>query len=179
MVWTGLLQLAGLMPTDTHPTIAIDAGAQAVLDTALLASAIRELVIDSSRRQQLRDEIEHLVAQSDEMLGRWAPVMLTVDAYAEVVDRHVELAGDLAWLGSLLDHLEPPDNYRRWRMGRSHSPIRVEGEVGAQRLTDTLVSITQLAERLDRKTLEFALRIVPIDWWARNSERRRLHLRPI
>ena len=32
--------------------------------------------------------------------------MLGTDAYAEVVDRHVELAGSLAWLGSLLDQSE-------------------------------------------------------------------------
>ena len=35
--------------------------------------------------------------------------MLNADAYAEVVDRHVELAESLAWLGSLLDQSEPGD----------------------------------------------------------------------
>jgi len=29
--------------------------------------------------------------------------MLNAEAYAEVIDRHVELAGNLAWLESLLD----------------------------------------------------------------------------
>ena len=82
------------------------------------------------------------------------------------IDRHVELAGDLAWSASLLDHFEPPDDHRRPWKGRSHSPIQVEGEVDHERLADTLVAITQLAERLDRGTLELALRIVPVGWWA-------------
>ncbi len=29
---------------------------------------------------------------SDEIVSRWAPVMLNADAYAEIIDRHVELA---------------------------------------------------------------------------------------
>jgi hypothetical protein len=32
-------------------------------------------------------------------------MILNADAYAEVIDRHVELAGGPAWLGSLLDQL--------------------------------------------------------------------------
>ena len=40
------------------------------------------------------------------------------------------------------------------------------GEIDKQRVIDALVSITQLAERLDQRTLELALRIVPLDWWA-------------
>ena len=42
------------------------------------------------------------MGQSDELLGRWAGVMLNADVYAEIIDRHVELVGDLAWLGTLL-----------------------------------------------------------------------------
>jgi hypothetical protein len=38
--------------------------------------------------------------------------MLDADAYAGVVDRHVELASRLAWLGSLLDQCEPGDGDR-------------------------------------------------------------------
>jgi len=32
-------------------------------------------------------------------------------------------------------------------------------------LVDRLVVITQLAEELDRATLDLALRIVPVQWW--------------
>lgn len=45
-------------------------------------------------------------------------------------------------------------------------PMPVNGEIDKQRLIDALVSITQLAERLDQRTIELALRIVPLDWWA-------------
>jgi hypothetical protein len=41
----------------------------------------------------------------------------------------------------------------------------IEGPPDAERLVQRLVAITQLAEQLDRGTLELALRIVPIDWW--------------
>ncbi len=156
LVWTGVAQLASLMPPGTYTAASMDLGATAVRDTVRLGPAIRELVADADRRQRLRDEIALLVAQSDEVLGRWAAVMLNVDAYAEVIDRRVELASDLAWLARLLGHLEPPDDQRCPRRGRSHTPIQVEGEVDHQRLADTLLALTQLAERLDRGTLELA-----------------------
>ena len=92
--------------------------------------------------------------------------MLNVDVYAEVIDRYVELAGDLAWLGSLLDRYESPAGHLSGREFRTHPPMPVNGEIDKQRLIDALVSITQLAERLDQRTIELALRIVPLDWWA-------------
>jgi hypothetical protein len=163
------------MPSGTHPAVqmgdvpgaaSIDEGARAVRDTPRLASAIRELVADADRRQHLQDKIAHLADHNDEVLGRWVAVMLNADAYAEVIDRHVELAGDLAWLGSLLDHFERTDDRgRQWR-GRSHVAVQIEGHVDDDRLADRVLAITQLAERLDRGTLELALRIVPVEWWA-------------
>jgi hypothetical protein len=93
-------------------------------------------------------------------------VMLNADAYAEIVDRHVELASDVAWLGSLLDSSESPDDSVRRRRSRSSPAVQIEGEVDDERLTDRIVTITQLAENLDRTTLELAMRIVPVEWWA-------------
>jgi hypothetical protein len=91
-------------------------------------------------------------------------VMLNADVYAEVIDRHVELAGDLAWLSSLLG-FELAEDDRRTRTGRSHPAALIEGPPDAEQLVQRLVAITQLAEQLDGGTLELALRIVPIDWW--------------
>jgi hypothetical protein len=53
-------------------------------------------------------------------------VMLSADAYADLIDRHVELASDLAGLGSLLDFFEPTeeDAVRR-RRGRSNAAVPV------------------------------------------------------
>ena len=101
---------------------------------------------------------------NDKVLGRWAAVMLNVELYAEVIDRHVELAGDLAWLGSLLG-FELSEGKARDRIGRSHPAALVEGPINDERLVGSMVAITQLAEQLDRTTLALALRIVPIGWW--------------
>ena len=88
--------------------------------------------------------------------------MLNADVYAEVIDRHVELAGDLAWLGSLLSFEfsegEPA------RIGRSHPAALIEGAIDDERLVRSVATMTQLAEQLDRTTLALALQIVPIEW---------------
>ena len=90
--------------------------------------------------------------------------MLNADAYAEVIDRHVELAGDLAWLSSLLG-FELTEDEGRIRKARSHPAALIEGPLDDEPLVQRLSAITQLAEQLDRGTLDLALRIVPIEWW--------------
>jgi hypothetical protein len=114
----------------------------------------------------LHDEIVRLADHCDEVLGRWASVILNADVYAEALDRHVELAvrSGVAW--RLLDHFEPSDDRWRWRKGRSHPAAQIEPEFDGDRLADRVAVIAQLAERLDRRTLELAMRIVPVEWWA-------------
>jgi len=101
------------------------------------------------------------------VLGRWAAVMLNADAYAEVVDRHVELASSLAWLGSLLHQSSEPsdDDQLRWRRARSNPAIQITGDMDDDRLAQRIVAITQLAEQLDRGTLDLAVKTVPVAWW--------------
>lgn len=84
--------------------------------------------------------------------------------YAEVIDRHVELAADLAWASSLLG-LELAEDDGPTRHGRSHPAALIEGPLDDELLVQRLAAITQLAEQLDRGTFELALRIVPIEWW--------------
>ena len=91
--------------------------------------------------------------------------MLDSDVYAEVIDRHVELAGDVAWLGGLLDNARPPDDERRQKRARSSPVVQIEADLSGDWLADRLVVITQPAEELDRGTLELALRVVPVRWW--------------
>ena len=166
MVWTAVVGLAGLMPTDETPSATIDAAALVVRDTPRLTKAVQSLIVDADRRRALRDHVVQLVVHNDEVLGRWAAVMLGTDAYAEVVDRHVELAGSLAWLGSLLDQSEPSDEDQlRWHRARSNPAVQITGDMDDDRLTQRLVAITQLAERLDRGTLDLAVKIVPVAWW--------------
>ena len=166
MVWVGVAELAGLMSPDASPPPPIDAAALAVRDTTRLTKAVSGLVADGDRRRGLRDRIAKLVVHNDEVLGRWAAVMLNSGGYAEVVDRHVELAGNLAWLGSTLDQPEPGDRDElRWHRARSNPAVQITGELDDERLAERIVAITQLAERLDRGTLDLALKIVPVAWW--------------
>lgn len=172
LVWTGLAELAGLMPADPYGADAdipasagsIEAGSDAVRDTARLTAALHEVVSDAARRRRLHDRVASLVEHSDDVLGRWAGVMLNADVYAEVIDRHVELAGDMAWLDSVLA-FELADQDQRARFGRSHPAVLIEGPIDDERLARSVAAMTQLAERLDRTTLALALQIVPIGWW--------------
>jgi hypothetical protein len=167
LVWTGILELAGLMPADATTTASIDAGARLVRDTPRLAAAVRDLIADGDRRRVLHDEVSSWVSDTDELLGRWAQVMLNADAYAEVLDRHVELASDLTWLSSLLDYAEPSDDdIGRRRKARGVAAVQIAGEIDDEQLADRLVVFAQLAEELDRSTVQIALRIVPLEWWA-------------
>ncbi len=166
LVWTSVMEIAGLMPADATDAASIDAAAHAVQDSPRLKDAIAKALADGARRRRLHDGITAFVADGDDVLGRWAGVMLNADAYAEIIDRHVELATDVAWLGSLLDSLEPTDDIVKRRRNASAPAIRLGGEVDDEHLTDRIVTITQLAEELDRLTLEIAMRIVPMEWWA-------------
>ena len=165
MIWTGVLDIAGLLPTDANQQRSIELGAQIVQDAPRLTAAVREIVDDDDNRGRLHTEIAFLAEHSDEVLGRWAAVMLNAEAYAEVVDRHVELAGDLAWIGALLDARYPPDDARRQRRARSSAAIQIEAGHSSDWLADRIVVITQLAEDLDRGTVDLALQVVPVQWW--------------
>jgi hypothetical protein len=165
MIWSGVLEVAGLLPELASQQDALDAGAQAVRDTAALTAALRATLGDEDGRAWMHEEIAFLAGHADEVLGRWAAVMLSTDVYAELIDRHVELAGDIAWIGSLLDSAHPPSDARRRRRARSSPAVQIEPGGDGDWLTDRIVVITQLAEALDRGTLELALRIVPVEWW--------------
>jgi hypothetical protein len=170
LVWTAVMELAGLMPSDAYTKASIDAGTLAVRDTPRLAEAIRQLVADGDRRRLLHEKIARFANHTDDVLAQWAAVLLNAEAYAEVIDRHVELATELDALRSLLDYFEPTDD-DRWRRRESQSNPAVqwipelEHEFDDDWLADRIVAIGQLAEELDRWTLELALRIVPFQWW--------------
>jgi len=166
LVWTSVMEVAGLMAPDATDAASIDAAAQAVRDTERLTAAIREAVSDDAKQRQLHQGVSAFVVHGDEVLGRWAGVMLNANAYAEIIDRHVELASDIAWLDSLLDSRHPTNDFVKRRRGAASPAIQIEGSIDDDTLTDRIVAITQLAEGLDRTTLELAMRIVPVEWWA-------------
>jgi hypothetical protein len=164
MIWTGVLEVAGLLPADASVSASLDAGGRVVRDAPRLGGAIRQVISDAERRRGLYQELARCANASDEVIGRWAAVMLNADAYAEIIDRHVELASDLAWLKGLIADSNPAVDFRR-RRARFSRAVRLEDEVDEQWVADRIVMIAQLAEQLDRGTFEAALRIVPVAWW--------------
>ena len=167
LVWAGLLELAGLVPDGEFEDGALAAGTEAVLDTPHLAAAIDELLADPDRREQLHRLIARLRAHGQEVLARWADVMVNSGTYAEIVDRHVELYSRLYWWGSVLDESEPLEEHLRGpRLSRLSPATQASGPVDDEWLRDNLVAIAQLAESLDRSSFELAMQIVPPEWWA-------------
>jgi hypothetical protein len=166
LVWSGLLELAGLVPDGELGGEALAAGSEAVRDTPRLAAAIDEMLASADRREQLHRLIAGLLGHGQEVLGRWADVMVNSGTYAEIVDRHVELYSRLYWWGSVLDESDPLEEHlSRPRLSRVSPATQTVGPVEDEWLRENLVAIAQLAESLDRGSFELAMRIVPIDWW--------------
>jgi hypothetical protein len=165
MIWLGVLEIAGMVVAEPTDTRSMDMAGEMVRDTPQLTVAVRQMVGDDDRLGRLRTEMAFLAEHADLVLGRWAAVMLNAEIYAEVMDRHVELAGDIAWISSLLDSSHPPNDPLRQRRARSSPAVQIEANLSVDWLTDRIVVITKLAEALDRGTLELALRIVPVAWW--------------
>lgn len=166
LTWTGLMELLGLMYAGEQTQATLNTGARTLLDTPRAFAGMKELLADSERRRQLHGLIERLLGRADEVLGRWAGVMLSSAAYAEIIDQHVELYSRLAWVGSLLEYVEPTgDGPQRRRLTRSSPAVQLQGEFDDDWLSHNLVAIAQLAEALDEGSLQLALRVVPAEWW--------------
>ena len=165
MTWTGLLEWSSLLPSELLPEALAEEGAHIVRDRARVTTAFTATLSALGRRQALHDALAAVVVHSNEMLGRWAGVMLNADIYAGIIDRHVELASNIMWLSSILDSSTPPGDAKRHRLARSSPAVQIEGQISDGLLIERLVVIARLAEELDRSTLEIALRIVPADWW--------------
>jgi hypothetical protein len=167
LVWTGLLELAGLAPDGELGNEALSAASETVRQTPVLAAATDEMLASAHVREQLHRMIAGLLADSQDVLGRWADVMVNSGTYAEIVDRHVELYSRLYWWGSVLDESEPLEEHlSRPRLSRVSPATQAVGPVEDEWLRDNLVAIAQLAESLDRSSFDLAMRIVPLDWWA-------------
>jgi hypothetical protein len=166
LVWTSLLELAGVVPDEELEKGLLEAGTEAVRDAAGLGAAIDGMLAGADSREQLHRKIAELLGHGQEVLGRWADVMVNSGLYAEILDRHVELYSRLYWWGSVLDESEPlAEHLGRPRLSRLSPATQTSGPVEDEWLRDNLVAIAQLAESLDRGSFELAMRIVPIDWW--------------
>jgi hypothetical protein len=167
LVWTSLLELTGLVPDEELEDRALAVGTEAVADTPRLAAAIDELLACVDRREQLHRLIGRLDGEGRGVLGRWADVMVNSGAYAEILDRHVELYSRLYWWGSVLDESDSlAEHLARPKLSRISPATQASiGPIEDEWLRDNLVAIAQLAESLDRVSFELAMRIVPIEWW--------------
>ena len=165
MIWLGVLEVSGLLPSETPQEDFIERSASVVRDTPRLTDAVCAALDSAESHERLHQEIAFYADHADEVLGRWAGIMLNVELYAEMIDRHVELAGDVSWIGAILDNKYPPADPRRQRRSRSSPAVQIAIEPGSQWLAERIAIITQLAENLDRGTLEIALQIVPVEWW--------------
>ncbi len=174
-VWGGLIEVAGLVPDGELDDGALAAGSEAVRDTPRLTAAMDQMLADADRRERVHRLIAELIARGQDVLGRWADVMVNSGTYAEIVDRHVELYSRLYWWGSVLDESEPLEEHlRRPRLSRiSPATETYDGRIEDEWLRDNLVAIAQLAESLDRGSFELAMRIVPVDWWRSQLPERR------
>ena len=165
MIWVGVLDLAGLLPTEETQQEFVESARRTVRDHARLVAAVRGMVRTADRRGSIRNELAFLNDHCDQVLGRWAGVMLSSDVYAEVIDRHVELAGDVSWISGLFDASEPAGDSHRHKRARSSPAVAIQSDLSGDWLADRIVVITELAEELDRGTLDLALRLVPVEWW--------------
>ncbi len=165
MIWLGVLEVSGLLPSTEPQGDFIERSTQVVRDTLRLTDAICSVLDNPASHDHLHDEIAFYAEHADQVLGRWAGVMLNVELYAEMIDRHVELAGDVSWIGAVLDNEYPPDDARRRRRARSSPAVQISIEPGSRWLAERIVIVTQLAAALDKGTLEIALQIVPVEWW--------------
>ena len=60
MIWSGVLELAGLLTKQGSQREFVDAGRQVVRDTARLTAAVRDIVNDDDRSRSLRSEVAFL-----------------------------------------------------------------------------------------------------------------------
>ena len=167
LVWSGLLELAGLVPDGELGGEALAAGSETVHDTPRLAAAMEDVLASPDRREQLHRLLLDLVDRGERVLGRWADVMVNSGTYAEFVDRHVELYSRLYWWSTVFSESEPLDEHlSRPRLSRISPATLTAGPIEDEWLRDNIVAIAQLAESLDRASFELAMSIVPLDWWA-------------
>jgi hypothetical protein len=131
MIWSGILEAASLLPAEHSQQAWLAAGTGTVRDTPRLTASVRAIADDTEGRKRLHDEVAFLAGHADNVLGQWAAVMLNADRYAEVIDRHVELAGDVTWVAGLLDSMHPPVDLRRQQRARSSPALQIESDPAA------------------------------------------------
>ncbi len=167
--WTGLVEVLRLGEVHSGAVEPLLEGAALARDSERVSSAIRELLADEERRAVLARVTAAQADYASQVIARWAPVMVNASPYATVLNRHVELAGRLEWLSSVLTHNEPPEGQsgRERVLVRSNVASEHAEEFGGDEwLHDQTLAVINLATELDYRSREIAYAIVPMSWWA-------------
>jgi rRNA maturation endonuclease Nob1 len=171
--WTGLLEVLEVGEVSSGAEESLRAAARMTEDTERLSTATRRLLADEQRRARLQRLALSLSDHSSRVIADWAPVMVGARTYAAVLDRHVELAGRLEWLNSVLAHNEPPEGQSRREEALNRSNVATEKaeELGSDDwLHDQILALIVLATDLDYESREHAFSIVPVSSWAERTQ---------
>lgn len=170
--WTGLVEVLGLAEVESGAVEPLRSAAGVARDSERVSRAARELLADPERRASLQRICVALSDHTSEVIARWAPVMVSAGPYAEVFDRHVELASRLEWLSSVLAHNEPVPGRSTHEQALTRSSVATEHaeELGNDDwLHDQLLAVARLATDLDHESRESAYSLVPLSWWAERT----------
>jgi predicted nucleic acid-binding protein len=166
--WSGLVEVLKLGEVHSGSVETLREGAGVARDASRVSDAIHELLADPKGREQLQRVTVGLADYANEVIARWAPVMVNASPYAQLLDRHVELAGRLEWLSSVLSHNEPLDGQsvsERILVRSSVASEHAEEFGGDERLHDQILAVVNLATELDYRSRQEAYSIVPLSWW--------------
>jgi hypothetical protein len=167
--WSGFVEVLRLGEVKSGAVEPLLEGAALARDSERVSQAIRELLADEKRRGALQRVTANLADYASQVIARWASVMVSASPYAAVLNRHVELAGRLEWLSSVLTHNEPPEgqSVRDRLLVRSNVASEHAEEFGDDEwLHDQILAAINLATELDYRSRELAYSIVPLSWWA-------------
>jgi hypothetical protein len=170
--WTGLLEVLRVTEVQTGSLQHLVEAATLARDPDRLSSATRELLRDPERRATLQRVCGALSDHVNSVIARWAAVMVGARPYAEVLDRHVELAVRLGWLNNVLASNEPVEglSFRQRHLTRASVGAERAAELGDDDwLHDQLLAVIMLATDLDYESREQAFSLVSSDWWAERT----------
>jgi len=170
--WTGLLELLEVGEVRSGSEQALRESAELTRDTERMESAAQALVTDQKRRARLQSVTKQLSDHASQVIADWAPVMVGARAYATVLDRHVELAGRLETLSSVLAHNEPaPDQSVSDRqLARSNIASERAEQLGNDDwVREQVLALIALGIELDQRSREPAFELVPMSWWAERT----------
>ena len=170
--WTGMLEVLELVEVHSGSVESLREAGEVALDTERVARAADALLADEARRAALQRLTTALSDHASEVIAKWAPVMVSAKPYAEVLDRHVELAGRLGWLSDVLAYNEPPEGQSQRERALTRSSVASEHaeRLGTDAwLHDQILARSRWPTELDYEAREDAYAIVPLEWWAQRT----------